>query len=1110
MIRDPRYIVPCCGVISKWTVYVMKSGTIHFQAWRDLGTGSYRFMGENLATYHPGEEVNYYTTLVDKENEIPVKDGDYIGWYNSDKSMAGYATERRGFGALSASLRNRYKVGDEVDWSNGKVSGPRSYGLAATVKKGAQPKFKNLDAEIEISDDLISGTSVYSLSFEGYNTGFIPYNYQVEMDTITDYFYYNSTSNVIYLKKQPPVGKFILDFIVMDHCDTSGKGKLRINIKSRTPHIRNLPWSAFVREDIHRQELLLHEINVTYRENVICTLQKVEPPKTASFFTIKAIANKTFVYGVYLKSNADLNYDKTDLYVLAVKCSEGKTFDMQDLHVYVEANKAPRFINVPGSFHIDAKTAKIAEPLYQVKTSDEENNVIRHKLVCDNVHPCPFNITKDGAVFLQQSLNRSIAKIVFLNVTIEDDFNVVGPSILIANITNFNRPPYIQDMTDVTITLHENSPAGIILFKVGARDPDDDDVISFSLTVRPSKMRQYFAINESTGVITAVSPVDFEAVKFRVSKLIVSVSDGKDEASSFLKVALVDENEPPEFLFGSFIMHIKEGNPSPKNDLKIKAKDSDKSGAVTYSMTCENDTDAFQVNENTGAVSQVEVVDIDHLNVSEYVIECNITAVDVGGLTTFAPLTIIIEDVNDNSPIFSKTSYLFVVADYVPVYSDIGNVRAIDIDTTPENSQIFYKINDEYDDFIIDENGTIFMMKDVATIPFGSVFRYNVTAEDKDLLFDSVPVTIVVIANLDPALLQYGNRFLSFPENIVWTISAAYVSFIALGLILFLPTYYLRCSIKKRRQVGDSRVQRPISVNSTLSTRTYTNLFEKTTSREDIVLSPESHLRCASFTDTSLSKNRTNSSVSKKGTTANQPKENMDKIVASKSTGNDMSAVSPVSEPHFESFTGTSSSKNRTVAKKHIPSNDKVFAGEKNDQPHSTSPVRYANLTGTSSPKNRTISSVLRTNTLASKPKENIDETVTSENSVCVMSPVPQLRCASYTDTSTTKHSISSGLKKGIRESQNKENPDEGVPAETNGATDNKNTNLTVTDLPARVFSSIPRVVSVERNSVDSKLSFSVSSSSKLNSVSKCSLSDINPSESIPWKPWSVHDFLSF
>lgn len=95
------------------------------------------------------------------------------------------------------------------------------------------------------------------------------------------------------------------------------------------------------------------------------------------------------------------------------------------------------------------------------------------------------------------------------------------------------------------------------------------------------------------------------------------------------------------------------------------------------------------------------------------IVTLSIQSVDSGGLTDTATLTVAIDDVNDNTPVFQQASYSIPIDSTTPLNSPLLTIPATDIDSGL-NSQIQYSIagiglGQEY--FTVDSLGMIRLTK---------------------------------------------------------------------------------------------------------------------------------------------------------------------------------------------------------------------------------------------------------------------------------------------------------------------------------------------------------------------------------------------------------------
>lgn len=818
IMRNNDFVVPCCGTISEWNAYIKNPGTIRFQVWRGLGTGEYMLTGENLATYHKKEENNFITVHIEKVKQIAVKQGDLLGWYNEDEPMISYNKDKKASGVLIKSLRKTSAVGLTLDLSDVQASDPRNYALSAKITIGLKPKFKNLGNSISIVSDLAANTEIYRLSFDGVDGIEIPATFTVYLDSFSEYFDYNQTVNSIFIKHTPPKGKYSLSFSAKDHCGNKDSGTLKVEVKTKLPAILNLPSAVSIREDAHNQELLLTEIDVVHTGPIACSLRGVEPSTGRKYFLVRNINGSA--PNIILKATAHLSYAKEDAYELTIKCSAGKEFDTNSLFVNVEPNKAPLFMNLPASVSVHADEGIIGGLIFHIMYQDEENNHVFYNITCDP-EPCPFDVTQGGSVMVVDDLRTAVSNIFYLEITIEDHFNVAGPEVLIVNITGLNHPPIIYNLPDkAVVTLPENSPPGTSIFQVQAVDQDIHDNLTFSLLTKPTSMLPLFSIDERTGVIYALAPFDFEGIKSKKVKLYPTVFDGQDRYEGNLKVTIIDVNEPPVFQYPNYTIFTSENEPGKtvvKN--RIKAKDNDKGDAIVYGLYCGEETDLFQINEHNADIEQSYELDVDRLGVPEHEISCTVTATDKVGQMSNATVRFVISDANDNAPDFLQTSYLFVATRDLPIFSIIGYAFATDLDTASINSKLFYYIEEETDDFVTDNNGTIHLTKDLSNVDIGTMFKFTMSSEDGNGIKDSAPVTIVVLdgdyQTVVSSLVAMQLTFFDLPENMAWFITSLYLLIVLFALLVYLCQRTVHCKVEiQPKTISERRVREGYFVNN--------------------------------------------------------------------------------------------------------------------------------------------------------------------------------------------------------------------------------------------------------------------------------------------------------
>ena len=201
----------------------------------------------------------------------------------------------------------------------------------------------------------------------------------------------------------------------------------------------------------------------------------------------------------------------------------------------------------------------------------------------------------------------------------------------------------------------------------------------------------FFEINPSTGVVSLVRSLDFEAGN-RQFALMISATDGEFDTTPELLVSVTDFNDNiPMFANLPFNITILESIAVGDQIFQVEATDLDPTAQITFSLAGEN-ADDFEIDLITGVIRVSQPLDFE--SVSSYTLMVAVTDTsDTGNMTTVAILEVSLMDVNDFVPQFEPDdTYTFEVEENQPPLT-IGSVRAIDLDSGT-GSEVQYSILD--------------------------------------------------------------------------------------------------------------------------------------------------------------------------------------------------------------------------------------------------------------------------------------------------------------------------------------------------------------------------------------------------------------------------------
>lgn len=272
------------------------------------------------------------------------------------------------------------------------------------------------------------------------------------------------------------------------------------------------------------------------------------------------------------------------------------------------------------------------------------------------------------------------------------------------------------------VTLSEFSPPKTHVVKVSVTSVPEN--VTFSIKNNPDSSK--FKINPKTGIILTMGRFDYETKKRY--EFDVVANHGKVE--THIVVEVTDENDnSPEFGHASYQASVDENTPVGASVLRVKATDKDegKNGFVTYAIANAGML-PFTIDPFSGVISTSEHLDYE-LTKRQY--HLRVWASDSGSpfsRVTECPVTITLNNINDNIPLFERVDCNTTVPLDLPVGHKVVVLSAIDSDELQQLRYIIQSGN-ELEVFVIDPVlGTVSLKQ---TIPVGEgAFTLRVVAND--------------------------------------------------------------------------------------------------------------------------------------------------------------------------------------------------------------------------------------------------------------------------------------------------------------------------------------------------------------------------------------------
>ncbi|XP_049631600.1 cadherin-related family member 2 [Suncus etruscus] len=321
---------------------------------------------------------------------------------------------------------------------------------------------------------------------------------------------------------------------------------------------------------------------------------------------------------------------------------------------------------------------------------------------------------------------------------------------------NDHRPTFPESLYNCTVK--EHCKDDVVCQNITAYDKDEQSVINYTLL--PGSGADVFEVNSTSGKITAKNCTLLDREAQAVYYLTLEAKDnGGLSNTTNVQVFLEDINDNPPKIIGSYNIFVKEGENSTVSEC-IKATDDDQPGTnnslLKFSLENSTYSQNFSINA-TGCLSNLKPLDREAISPGlngRIVLKVNVSDCGDPVLSTVANVTITVEDVNDNVPVFSNSNYKFSVNERVSNVQ-VGEITASDADQTTANNRISFSLSGNgSQNFIIKgvpalkdgmAEGLLWLPPDVSLdYESQSLYNFSVMAENPDPGSSSATANVLV------------------------------------------------------------------------------------------------------------------------------------------------------------------------------------------------------------------------------------------------------------------------------------------------------------------------------------------------------------------------------
>uniref|UniRef100_A0A7N6B4V0 Cadherin EGF LAG seven-pass G-type receptor 1a n=1 Tax=Anabas testudineus TaxID=64144 RepID=A0A7N6B4V0_ANATE len=356
-------------------------------------------------------------------------------------------------------------------------------------------------------------------------------------------------------------------------------------------------------------------------------------------------------------------------------------------------DNVPTFTEKTYSLKIN-EDAVVGTSVLTVTAVDRDvNSVVTYQISSGNTRN-RFAITSQsggGLITLALPLDYKQERQYVLTVTASDGTRYDTAQVFI-NVTDANTHRPVFQSANYQVMLSEEKPVGSTVVVISATDEDTGENARITYVMEDNVPQ--FKIDPDTGAITTQMEIDYED-QASYTLAIIARDNGIPQKSdtTYVEIIILDANDnAPQFLRDLYQGTVFEDAPVYTSVLQISASDRDSgsNGRLSYTFQGGDDGDGdFFIEPYSGIIRTARKLDRE--NVPVYNLKAFAVDRGVPPLKAGVSIHVIVQDINDNAPVFEKDELFIDVEENSPVGSVVARITATDPDEGT-NAQIMYQI----------------------------------------------------------------------------------------------------------------------------------------------------------------------------------------------------------------------------------------------------------------------------------------------------------------------------------------------------------------------------------------------------------------------------------
>lgn len=476
--------------------------------------------------------------------------------------------------------------------------------------------------------------------------------------------------------------------------------------------------------------------------------------------------------GMILTAGVPFDREEKEFYDLIVEARR----ELDNLHVVRVLvsvrvddtnDNVPVFVGLPyyAAVQVDAKPGSLICKVMAVDKDKGLNGELSYSLKNDYGH---FEISQStGSLKLKKAFEPDLCNVDFHVVVIASD----GGDPTLSSTTEFpisvvNKAMPAFDKSFYSSIVNEDVPVHTPILSINATSPRGQNI--FYTIVDGDPVLQ-FDIGFNSGVLSVIHPLDYEISSSH--HLTVRATDpltgAHAEVSVNLQVQDVNDN-PPIFQDSQYRAVLSETSAVGTPALQVIATDQDsiRNNIVHYRILSngKNSTDYFHIDSGSGLILTART--LDHELVDKFVFTVRATDNGFPALSSEVLVTVVVNDINDNPPVFNQLIYEAYVNELAPRGHFVTCVQATDADSS-DFDKLEYSIlsGNEKMLFVIDKKTGVITLSSHHKQRLEPFYSLYVSVSDR--IFSSTAQVLLTVwcANLYTPVFEQNMYVAEVTEN---------------------------------------------------------------------------------------------------------------------------------------------------------------------------------------------------------------------------------------------------------------------------------------------------------------------------------------------------------